>query len=113
MAGDIEGESSRGNRHRSGGPATGSRRLRMLPAKRAGRCRSEVGEATVRRDVAEVRCRLEMPLSEVMVPQHHPLGEEAEVDFGTISVYLAGVLVEVSMFVKRLSASSRSYRGRT
>ena len=70
---------------------------------------AEVGESTVRRYVAEVRCRLEVPLIEVMVPQHHPLGEEAEVDFGTISVYLAGVLVEVSMFVMRLSASGRSY----
>ncbi len=70
---------------------------------------AQVGESTVRRYVAEVRCRLEVPLVEVMVPQHHPLGEEAEVDFGTISVYLAGVLVEVSMFVMRLSASGRSY----
>lgn len=68
-----------------------------------------VGESTVRRYVAEVRRRLEVPLVEVMVPQHHPLGEEAEVDFGTASVYLAGVLVEVSMFVLRLSASGRSY----
>ena len=59
--------------------------------------------------VAAVRCRLEVPLVEVMVPQHHPLGEEAEVHFGTISVYLAGVLVEVSMFVMRLSASGRAY----
>jgi len=37
------------------------------------------------------------------------LGEEAEVDFGTASVYLGGVLVEVSMFVMRLSASGRGY----
>ena len=46
-----------------------------------------VGESTVRRYVAEVRRRHEVPLVEVMVPQHHPLGEEAEVDFGVISVY--------------------------
>jgi len=25
---------------------------------------------------------MEVPLMVVMVPQHHPLGEEAEVDFG-------------------------------
>lgn len=68
-----------------------------------------VGESTVRRYVAEVRRRIEVPLVEVMVPQHHPLGEEAEVDFGTASVYLAGVVVEVSMFVVRLSASGRGY----
>ena len=68
-----------------------------------------VGESTVRRYVAEVRRRMDVPLVEVMVPQHHVLGEEAEVDFGTASVYLAGVLVEVSMFVMRLSASGRGF----
>lgn len=68
-----------------------------------------VGESTVRRYVAEVRRRQEVPLVEVMVPQHHPLGEEAEVDFGSASVYLAGVLVEVSMFIMRLSASGRGF----
>ena len=68
-----------------------------------------VGESTVRRYVAEVRRRMEVPLVEVMVPQHHPLGEEAEVDFGTATVHLAGVAVDVSMFVMRLSASGRGY----
>ncbi len=70
---------------------------------------AQVGESTVRRYVAEVRRRMDVPLVEVMVPQHHPLGEEAEVDFGTASVYVAGVLVDVSMFVMRLSASGRGY----
>lgn len=70
---------------------------------------ASVGESTVRRYVAEVRRRMDVPLVEVMVPQHHPLGEEAEVDFGTASVFLAGTLVEVSMFVMRLSASGRGY----
>ena len=51
----------------------------------------------------------EVPLAEVMVPQHHPLGEEAEVDFGSISVYLCGLLVDVPMFIMHLSASGRSY----
>jgi transposase len=70
---------------------------------------AQVGESTVRRYVAEVRRRQEVPLSEVMVPQHHPLGAEAEVDFGTSSVYVAGLLVEVQLFIMRLSASGRSY----
>ena len=70
---------------------------------------AQVGESTVRRYVAEVRRRMEVPLVEVMVPQHHPLGEEAEVDFGMISVYLAGQLVDVSLFIMRLSASGRAY----
>jgi transposase len=69
----------------------------------------DVGESTVRRFVAGVRARQEVPLVEVMVPQRHPLGEEAEVDFGTISVYLAGALCDVQLFIMRLSASGRSF----
>ena len=68
-----------------------------------------VGESTVRRYVAEVRRRMDVPLVEVMVPQQHRLGDEAEVDFGTATVYLAGVLIDVSMFVMRLSASGRGF----
>ena len=68
-----------------------------------------VAESTVRGYVAEVRRRIEVSLVEVMVPQHHPLGEEAEVDFGSISVYLAGLLIELPMFIMRLSASGRGY----
>ncbi len=48
---------------------------------------------------------------EVMVPQHHPLGEETEVDFGTASVWLAGALGEVSVFVIRLSVPRRRRPG--
>ena len=70
---------------------------------------AEVGESTVRRYVAEVRARQEVPLVEVMVPQRHPLGEEAEVDFGTATVFLAGLLTEVQLFIMRLSASGRAY----
>jgi transposase len=70
---------------------------------------AQVGESTVRRYVAEVRRRMDVPLVEVMVPQQHRLGAEAEVDFGTARVILAGVPVEVSMFVMRLSASGRGY----
>jgi transposase len=70
---------------------------------------AEVGESTVRRYVAEVRARQEFPLAEVAVPQHHPLGAEAEVDFGDIGVYVAGVLVELKLFVMRLSASGRGF----
>jgi transposase len=69
----------------------------------------EVGESTVRRYVAEVRRRQSVPLIEVMVPQHHRLGEEAEVDFGSIHVYLAGALTELPLFVMRLSASGKGF----
>jgi Mu transposase, C-terminal domain/Phage integrase, N-terminal SAM-like domain len=63
----------------------------------------------LRRDVKVVRERQQTPLIEVAVPQHHPLGEEAEVDFGSIHIYLAGVLTEVAMFIMRLSASGRAF----
>ena len=70
---------------------------------------ADLSEPTVRRFVAEVRARQELPLAEVAVPQHHPLGEEAEVDFGTATVILAGAATEVQLFIMRLSASGRAY----
>ena len=70
---------------------------------------AQIGESTVRRYVAQVRAAQALPLAQVNVPQTHLLGAEAEVDFGTISVYLAGVLFEVSLFVMRLSASGRGF----
>ncbi len=92
---------------------------RSLPAKQRHTARrvwqrlvdehdADVGESTVRKYVKVVRERQQTPLVDVAVPQHHPLGEEAEVDFGSIHVYLAGVLTEVAMFVMRLSASGRA-----
>jgi transposase len=66
---------------------------------------ADVGESTVRRYVAEVRRRQSVPPIEVTVPQHHPLGAEAEVDFGSIHVYLAGALTELPLFLMCLSAS--------
>lgn len=69
----------------------------------------EIGESTVREFVGEVRRHQSLPLVEVAVPQHHPLGAEAEVDFGTASVYLAGTLSEVQLFIARLSASARGF----
>lgn len=70
---------------------------------------ADVGESTVRRYVAEVRARQAVALVEVKVPQHHELGAEAEVDFGTSHIWLAGLLVQVSMFIMRLSASGRGF----
>ncbi len=70
---------------------------------------ADVGESTVRRYVAEARRRQPMVLREVTVPQRHPLGEEAEVDFGSVSFHLNGIPTEGWMFVMRLSASGRGY----
>ena len=71
---------------------------------------ANVAESTVRRYVGEVRRRQVFPVMDVMVPQRHPLGEEAEVDFGDISVYIDGILTVVHLFVMRLSASGQAFR---
>jgi transposase len=71
---------------------------------------ANVAESTVRRYVGEVRRRQAVPIFDVMVPQRHPLGEEAEVDFGDISVYIDGILTVVHLFVMRLSASGQAFR---
>lgn len=72
-------------------------------------CGADVAESTVRRYVREARRQIGVAIAEVSVPQTHPLGEEAEVDFGQISFLLDGVLVEGWMFVLRLSASGRGF----
>ena len=58
--------------------------------------------------VGRVRRELESGRVTVTIPQLHPPGEEAEVDFGGVSVWLDGVLTELSMFVMRLSHSGRA-----
>ena len=70
---------------------------------------ADVGESTVRRYVKAVRAAQPTALGEVKVPQHHPIGEEAEVDFGSISFYFEGALSEGWMFVMRLSASGKGF----
>jgi transposase len=70
---------------------------------------AEVSEPTVRRYVAEARRNRARPPASVIVPQTHPLGEEAEVDFGEISFAIGGVTTKGWMFVMRLSASGRAF----
>lgn len=69
-----------------------------------------VAESTVREYVREARPRLGFTTVEVTVPQTHPLGAEAEVDFGAITFRLAGVEVTGELFVMRLSASGKAFR---
>jgi len=57
-----------------------------------------VAESTVRRHVRRIRAELESNTTLVTVPQTHPAGDEAEVDFGAASIWLAGVLTTVSIF---------------
>ena len=66
---------------------------------------ASVAESTVRAYVGRVRREFESGRVTVTIPQLHPPGEEAEVDFGGVSVWLDGVLTELSMFVMRLSHS--------
>lgn len=70
---------------------------------------ADVGESTVRRYVAQRKQSVGVPLREVTVPQHHPLGATAEVDFGDVSFYLRGLPVVGKMFVMRLSASGKGF----
>lgn len=67
------------------------------------------GDTTVRRYVADATHRLPSVLVEVKVPQSHPLGAEAEVDFGHVSFFLDGLLPEGWMVVFRLSASGKAF----
>jgi transposase len=69
---------------------------------------AEVGESTVSKYVAELRRELAGGVACVTVPQVHPAGEEAEVDFGELWVWLDGTLTKVWLFVLRLSASGKA-----
>jgi transposase len=68
-----------------------------------------LAEVTVSRYVAARRAELGLDKTEVMVPQAHAPGAEAEVDFGEFHAVVAGVLVKLWMFVLRLSCSGRAF----
>ncbi len=70
---------------------------------------AQVSESSVRRYVGLAKKKRSLTLSDVCIPQTHPLAEEAEVDFGQVSFFLGGVLVEAWMFVMRLSASGKAF----
>ena len=68
-----------------------------------------LSEVTVSRYVARRRTELGLDRAEVSVPQAHPPGAEAEVDFGEFHTMIAGTLVKVWLFVLRLSSSGRAF----
>ena len=70
---------------------------------------AEVSESTVRRYVGSLKKQRPLALPEVCVPQTHPLGEEAEVDFGQVRFLLDGSMIPAWMFVMRLSASGKGF----
>jgi transposase len=68
-----------------------------------------LAEVTVSRYVARRRAELGLDKVQVMVPQDHAPGAEAEVDFGEFHAVVAGVLLKLWMFVMRLSCSGRAF----
>jgi transposase len=70
---------------------------------------AQLAEVTVSRYVARRRLELGLDGVEVMVPQTHPPGAEAEVDFGEFQALFAGVLTTCWLFVMRLSHSGRAF----
>ncbi|GAA3415624.1 hypothetical protein [Streptosporangium vulgare] len=46
--------------------------------------------------------------AQVFIPQHHPPGREAEVDFGELWVRLAGVMTVCYLFAYRMSYSGKA-----
>lgn len=68
-----------------------------------------LAEVTVSRHVAGRRVELGLDRVEVAVPQTHPPGAEAEVDFGEFHARIAGTLIKLWMFVMRLSHSGRAF----
>ena len=70
---------------------------------------ASLAEVTVSRYVARRRRELGLDRVEVAVPQTHPPGAEAEVDFGEFHASIAGTLIKLWMFVLRLSCSGRAF----
>ncbi len=68
-----------------------------------------LAEVTVSRHVSRRRVELGLDHIEVAVPQTHPPGAEAEVDFAEFHARIAGVLIKLWMFVMRLSHSGRAF----
>jgi hypothetical protein len=68
-----------------------------------------LAEVTVSRYVARRKIALGLDQREVAVPQTHPPGAEAEVDFGEFYATVAGVWIKLWMFVMRLSHSGRAF----
>src|SRR2546423_12984088 len=70
---------------------------------------ASLAEVTVSRYVARRRAELGLDKVQVMVPQAHAPGAEAEVDFGEFHAVIAGALLKLWMFVMRLSCSGRAF----
>jgi transposase len=70
---------------------------------------ADVAEVTVRQYVRARKRELGWAVCEVFVPQVHPPGREAEVDWGQAEVVLGGVATRVHLFVMRASFSGAAF----
>jgi transposase len=70
--------------------------------------KASLSEVTVSRYVRAWRVEHGNAGVEVVVPQTHEPGEEAEVDFGEFYAVIAGVSTKCHLFVLRLSASGKA-----
>ena len=69
---------------------------------------AQVAESSVRAMVAGLKVEVGLDRRPVAVPQTHPPGVEAEVDFGEFRAVIAGIVVKLWMFVLRLSHSGKA-----
>ena len=69
---------------------------------------AQVAESSVRAMVAGLKVEVGLDRRQVAVPQTHPPGVEAEVDFGEFRAVIAGIVVKLWMFVLRLSHSGKA-----
>ena len=69
---------------------------------------ARVSESTIRALVHELKIEIGLDRSQVMVPQTHVPGRDAEVDFGDFVAVIAGERLQLHRFVMRLSSSARS-----
>jgi len=69
---------------------------------------AQVAESSIRALVHELKAELGLDRRQVMVPQTHAPGQEAEVDFGEFTAVIAGAPVRLWMFVLRLSHSGKA-----
>jgi transposase len=69
-----------------------------------------ISESRVRTVVARLRAELAAPdANSVMVPQEHPPGAEAEVDWGDFTAVIGGVSMKLQLFVMRSSHSTAGF----
>ena len=69
---------------------------------------ARVAESSVRAMVRGLKVEVGLDRTQVVVPQTHPPGAEAEVDFGEFVSVIAGDSMKVYMFALRLSHSGKA-----